>query len=252
MHLFLVFGEYKVQCGGGLINNRYVITAAHCIDDKLKNVLLGTSDVKEISKSVAIERTKIHPKFDKVISTKFGLQYDIGLIRLSKKIEFSNSVHPICLPFQIKNYSPPTIKTTFLLSGWGEKEVIPSNHILSLVELPYFDFEECRKIFSMYNYYFNNKVICAGGKLGEDGCFGDSGSPLIRKVDGVWIMDGIVSGGIEIRCGTLNPGVYANVLKYERWIKDNIYYNLESGQKGKTAFNKVLILVQCLVFIFIK
>lgn len=182
-----------------------------------------------------VEKSKVHPKYYPGSDSLYDFQYDIGLVQLSTEIQFSKNIHPICLPFQTENYSPPTVSTTFILGGWGEKEVISENNILSMVELPYFDFEECSKIFSMFNSHFNNKVLCAGGETGKDACFGDSGSPLVRKIGDTWIMDGVVSGGIDYRCGTLNPGVYANVIKYERWIKDNVYYNLESGQKGINA-----------------
>ncbi|KAL5275530.1 CLIPB15 family protein [Megaselia abdita] len=243
---YLEKSKYTIQCGGALINSRYVITAAHCIDDKLKYVLLGTTNVKDISSYIKIENTKVHSKFDKDVTAPFALQYDIGLIRLSKQVAFSKNIQPICLPFQIENYSPPTANTTFLLSGWGDKEVILDNNILSMVELPYFEFEECREIFSMYMTYFNDKVFCAGGIVGKDACLGDSGSPLVRKIDDIWIMDGVVSGAIDNRCGTQNPGVYANVVKFERWITENIYYSLESGQKGNIDLSDVVLIISML------
>lgn len=226
-----------------MINSRYVITAAHCIDDKLEKVVLGSTNYDQIAESAEIEKTLIHSKFDKDSTSHYLLQYDVGLIRLAKNVEFTKSIYPICLPFQVDSYTPPTMNTTFLLSGWGEKEIIPRNNILSMVELPYFDFDECKDIFSISGSFFNNKVLCAGGGIGKDGCFGDSGSPLIRKINDVWIIEGIVSGGIDNRCGTLNPGVYANVVKYERWIKDNIYHELKSGRSKLTVSPYITIFV---------
>lgn len=240
---FLDNFTYKIECGGALINSRYVITAAHCIDNKLTNVLLGTTNVNQIQQSVKVAQTKIHSKFDASYMSIFGLQHDIGLIRLDREVKFSRSIFPICLPFQVKDYSPPTKNTTFILSGWGEKETIPKNNILSMVELPLFDFEECKQIFSVYSSFFNTKVLCAGGEIGKDSCLGDSGSPLVRKIGDTWIMEGIVSGAIDLRCGSLNPGVYAYVMKYERWIKQNIYLSLPSGNGQKmSSINNFLIL----------
>lgn len=226
-----------------MINHRYVITAAHCIDDTLEYVILGSTNVKAYSNRIKVDRTVIHEHYIEDAKSFFSVPYDIGIVRLSERVDFSRTIAPICLPFQIKNYSEPTINTTFTLSGWGTKQYDVSDNILNYVDLKFYDFKECQEVFLMFGAQLSSKVFCAGGQIGIDSCYGDSGSPLVRKINNTWFMEGIVTGGVDSGCGTLNPSSYAKVTKYEKWIKDKVRYDLKNGQNGLFPDHKILLVL---------
>lgn len=205
-----------------MISKRYVLTAAHCINEDLTSVLLGTTDVTSPGKRLQVMATKTHESFTNDYERKFALPFEIAIIRLNEDVDFTRFIQPICLPFQLNDYEYPSENTSFIVAGWGEREFITSNNILSKTELRFYNYAECKNIYAAHKKYFNEKVICAGGEIGKDSCYGDSGGPLIRKLGNTWVLEGIVSDGIGGACGTLNPGVYTNVIKFEKWIKKNL------------------------------
>lgn len=63
--------------------------------------------------------------------------------------------------------------------------------------------------------------ICLGGEKLKDSCYGDSGGPLMHKVNGFWELVGVISAGFM--CGSENmPGVYNRVSEYKEWIEENL------------------------------
>lgn len=236
-------------CGGSLINSKYVLSAAHCMDPDPVTIILGTTDFRNYTISSKVSKTLAHPNFKLVSESEFELLYDIALIKMEDSVKFSQKIYPICLPFQIENYEPPNRNTKFLVSGWGITKHIFENYILTAVEIKFYDFELCKKIFSMNYDFLNSKVFCAGGELGVDTCLGDSGSPVMRKVGNIWVIDGIVASGLDNFCGTLNPAVYTNVSKYENWIVEHIFYGFGSGESSR-FLSLTLLLLCCLLLFF--
>lgn len=74
--------------------------------------------------------------------------------------------------------------------------------------------EECRIVDGDFTR------LCAGGDSGEDSCEGDSGGALARRTADGWVMEGIVSYGLE--CGDTKPASYSRVRTYIQWILDHI------------------------------
>lgn len=98
--------EIILQCGGTLLNNRIVISAAHCLDQFDENIpkykfliLLGTSlsDItkigrKKYAKLIPLEDFKTNKAYNSLDHSN-----DIALLRLSESVEFNNFIRPICL-----------------------------------------------------------------------------------------------------------------------------------------------------------
>ncbi|KAF2904503.1 hypothetical protein ILUMI_01671 [Ignelater luminosus] len=206
-------------CGGALINETRVITAAHC---KIKKkgtyeVVAGIIKLKEKNEDVQRIRVKsfiTHPKFpfSNTVSTN-----DIGFLVLSEPVKLSNAVQLIGLPTyeQCESLEPVTI------TGWGyvdsEKEEVSKR--LRWAKLQRITNKECASnLIRLTNTAqpLDSTMICIVAALGKNNsaCDGDSGGPLV--LDNVIV--GVVSWGLT-PCGLKKaPTVAARVCSYEKFI----------------------------------
>ncbi|XP_041671975.1 mast cell protease 3-like [Cheilinus undulatus] len=197
-------------CGGFLISEDFVLTAAHCDDKNPTHVVLGTHSLKDVdeTKKYLVKRCK-HGDFK---STRCG--DDIMLLKLSRKAKLGGGTHIVRIKLPSHKIKLNK-KKMCRVAGWGSRVTDGKDEDkLWDVKVPVIDYEECNKL---WRNTLPEKVICAGGNNTKKGfCKGDSGGPLVCDDLAV----GIVSFNNNEKCDYVNniPNVYTDVSKYISWI----------------------------------
>ncbi|XP_018080435.1 trypsin-like [Xenopus laevis] len=199
-------------CGGSLLNNQWVVSAAHCYQASIQvrlgehNIALSEGTEQFINSAKVIR----HPNYNSRTTDN-----DIMLIKLASPASLNSNVNAVALPS-----SCAAAGSSCLISGWGNTSTSGSNYpnLLQCLSAPILTTAQCT---GAYPGQITNNMFCAGFlEGGKDSCQGDSGGPVVCKGQ----LQGIVSWGVG--CAQRNyPGVYTKVCNYNSWIQSTIAAN---------------------------
>ncbi|XP_042145511.1 serine proteinase stubble-like isoform X2 [Ixodes scapularis] len=218
-------------CGGSIINEQHVLTAAHCMDVRQTTVenfivVIGDQNIRVVDPTeerIGIQEIIIHPQYNKSL-----IRFDYAILRLNKTLNFTGQekrLMPICLPTPDEEFDGQNCTAT----GWGltkdrSEGGNAANPDLLKVDMPIVPFNVCSAIYRKRLPQIpvvRSAMICAGyARGGKATCTGDSGGPLqCPSADGRFVLAGITSWSLKCAAPS-TPTVFARVSTQLPWIQE--------------------------------
>ncbi|XP_064478216.1 phenoloxidase-activating factor 2-like isoform X2 [Ornithodoros turicata] len=212
-------------CGAALVDEYWVLTAAHCVDDysdpRPLKLRLGEHDVQTQTEPFPYEERDVshvvlHPAFDNT-----SLTHDIALVQVATPAKRRPNINTVCMPERgLTKLMLEDKAARCFITGWGkQREGGGHATVLKEIRVPLWKNKDCE--FALRRHFgaqfkLSDSSLCAG-EAGRDACDGDGGGPLVCERNTIWYQVGVVSFGVG--CGRRDmPGVYSRVEDYRDWI----------------------------------
>lgn len=203
-------------CGGAIIGDYFILTAAHCIVEPWTepdySVRLGSTQHADGGQPLGLRQIIRHASYDAVTHDN-----DLALLLLESSLKFTQQLQAVPLASVHDRLTPDT---RLYVSGWGyqsEQGDEGVSAVLRFVDVTHVEAAVCRRAYSKVQP-ITQRMLCAA-RDGKDSCQGDSGGPLVGYQPGSTQgkLYGIVSFGLG--CAKPEyPGVYTSVAAFRSWI----------------------------------
>lgn len=216
-----MFDSGKHMCGGAIIDENTILTAAHCFKygdaPQTWEIVVGGPDISIYKRIPQQLKYKIDDIFThKMYSSKHIGSYDIAIMKTERKIDFSSGeLKPIKVASN-NDFPKPGTECVAMGYGYTEPHLWENADFLMTTPMTIRPNQYCSK---QYRRPVPSDNVCAGGTTYAGVCSGDSGGPLVcYDKNGEATLYGITSY-TRTPCGQYNsPGVFTRAGHYENWI----------------------------------
>lgn len=206
--------EEESLCTGSILDEHYIVTAAHCMSKDPRNivVLFGTSidDAYKnrlfIRASDGIAHENFAKLMEKAVKTNQVPDYDWGDIAL---VEIDQDLPPNYQPMNVSDVDPSLTHQKTLLAGYGLYDGAQATGSGLLR----------KTIVNIDNTNYSKTEVSLNQTQGSGACHGDSGGPAYLQTENGYLLWGVTSRGLKDPKNDCSQyAVYTRIMAYKSWI----------------------------------